>query len=289
MKPAPFDYHRPATLAEAISLMATCDYPKVLAGGQSMMAMMNMRFLQPQTVVDLNDLELDYIRRDGEVLRIGAMTRQRSIELSEEVKICAPLLAEVLQHVGHIQTRNRGTIGGSLCQLDPSAELPTACLTLDAEILVVGPEGERTMPMKEFPMAYMMPSIAPEEIVTEVRIPVARQGHGFGFEEFARRHGDFAVAAAAVTMQVDNGVVSQAAVSIAGLAPVPVRVPTAEAELVGQTASSMRLEKAASLCGQIEAMADVHATVEYRQHLAVVLASQAMSAAAQRALSRSAE
>lgn len=279
MKPAIFDYHRPQTLAEAIGLLSSSEFPKVLAGGQSMMPMMNMRFLQPATVIDINDLDLDYIRRDGNVLRIGAMTRQRRIERSGTVKECAPLLVEVLGHVGHVQTRNRGTIGGSLGHLDPAAELPAACMTLEAEIVVSGPSGARVIPMSAFPLAYMIPAIEPDELVTEVRVPVRAAGDGYGFREFARRHGDFAIAAVAAHLSLRDGRVARAAITVAGLAPVPTRVPEAEALLTGAQADALEIERAAQFCGEIEAVDSVHATAAYARHLAAVMASRAIGAA----------
>jgi len=194
MKPPPFQYHDPKTLAEAVGLLGTLDNAKLLAGGQSLMPMLNMRFVLPDHVIDLNRVEgLAGIRDLGDVIEIGAMTRQRDIEFSEVIKAKCPLLHEAIQFTGHRQTRNRGTIGGSLCHLDPSAEQVTVAAAHDATIVVAGPNGEREIAFADFPAGYLTPAIDLNEIVTAIRIPVWPAGHKSAFVEFARRHGDFAV------------------------------------------------------------------------------------------------
>jgi len=178
----------------------------VLAGGQSLMPMMNMRIVQPAHVIDINRVdELSYIRREGEVLEVGAMTRQRDIEFSEVVEEAFPLMHEAVRHVGHRQTRNRGTLGGSLCQLDPSAELVTVAAAADATVVVASKGGKREIPFADFPLGLMSPAIGANELVTAVRFPLWKRGHGFAFAEFARRHGDFAVASAAVLLEMERG------------------------------------------------------------------------------------
>jgi carbon-monoxide dehydrogenase medium subunit len=283
MKPAPFDYFRPESLAEALALLARLDGAKILAGGQSLLPMLNMRFVQPDHVVDVNHLELDYIIDNGDVIRIGASTRQRDTELSPLVRRRLPLVAEALQHVGHIQTRNRGTIGGSLCHLDPAAELPSVCMTLDAEIVVANVEASRVLPMRDFAAGYMTPALESGEMLIEVRIPAAGPGHGSAFEEFARRHGDFALASVAVSITVKAGTVVRAAITVGGLAPVPTRIAEAERMLVGKAVAGLPIEAAATHCGLLDAMGDTHASAEYRQHLATVLASRALHRAVRRA------
>jgi aerobic carbon-monoxide dehydrogenase medium subunit len=284
MKPAPFDYVRPATIDEALALAASLEGAKILAGGQSLMPMLNMRFVQPDYVIDINRLNLDYIRFEDGRLHIGAATRQRDIELSPLVMKHVPLFGEALRQVGHVQTRNRGTIGGSLCHLDPSAELPCVCMTIDAEIVVRSAQrGARVIPMRDFPAAYMTPAIEPDEIVTEIQVPVWPPRHGYALEEFARRHGDFALASATGLISLSGDVVERAAITIGGLAEVPRRVTEAEQMLTGQSYRQLDVEAAASLCGNIEAISDTQASTQYRQQLAKVMASRALTRAIDRA------
>src|SRR3712207_4819405 len=188
MKPPPFSYHDPRTVPEAVALLGQLENAKLLAGGQSLMPMLNMRFVQPDHVIDLNRVEgLSSIRLEGDTLEIGAMTRQRDLEFHDGVRARCPILYEALLQVGHRQTRNRGTLGGSLCHLDPAAELVTVAAALDAVVSVAGPRGSRDIPFAEFPVAFMMPAIELDEIVTAVRIPLWPIGHGHAFVEFSRR------------------------------------------------------------------------------------------------------
>src|SRR3954470_7814518 len=197
MKPPPFQYHDPKTLAEAVRLLGSLDNAKLLAGGQSLMPMLNFRFVLPDHVIDLNRVEgLSYIRESGDTLEIGAMTRQRDLEFSGTVRARWPIMHEALLQVGHRQTRNRGTIGGSLCHLDPAAELVTLATAYDATVTVVGPNGQREIAFADFPAAYMAPSIELNELVTAVRFPCWSPNHSYAFIEFSRRHGDFAITSA---------------------------------------------------------------------------------------------
>ncbi len=284
MKPPPFTYHDPQTQSEAVALLGRLENAKLLAGGQSLMAMMNMRYVLPDHLIDLNKVEgLSGIAAEGETLRIGAMTRQRDLEFSDTVSRGCPLMAEALLQVGHRQTRNRGTIGGSLCHLDPSAELPTVAMAMDATVHVAGPNGMRDVAMRDFPLAYMTPAVEPDEMVTAVTLPLWAAGHGSAFVEFARRHGDFAIASAAVLLEVDAaGTIRRAALALGGMGEGPVRVPDAEAALVGSRGSQAFADAAASAT-KIDAMADVHASVAYRQHLAGVMARRALEKALARA------
>src|SRR5215813_10113933 len=225
MKPPPFSYHDPRTVGDAVALLGRLDNAKLLAGGQSMMPMLNMRFVQPDHIIDLNKVDgLSYIREANGAIEIGAMTRQRDIEFSDLVRKCCPLMHEAIQHVGHRQTRNRGTIGGSLCHLDPSAELVTVAAAMDATVTVQGPAGSRDIPFSAFPVAYMTPAIEPNEIVTTARFPLWPQPHGYGFVEFARRHGDFAiVSAAALIIEDGAGKITRASITLGGMGAAPVR------------------------------------------------------------------
>ncbi len=281
MKPPPFSYHDPGTVTEAVQLLASLDNAKLLAGGQSLMPMLNMRYAQPDHVIDLNRVEgLSYIREDAGGLEIGAMTRQRDLEFSEDVKRLCPLLAEAMPLIGHRQTRNRGTIGGSLSHFDASAEIPTVCTAVDAIVRVEGPNGEREIPFKDFPAGYLTTSMALDEVLKSVRLPPWAAGHGHGFEEFARRHGDFAIVSAAALIEAGtDGAITRVSVTIGGIGPAPFRVAAAEAALVGQAGSAAALAAAAEHCRDIDAHDDIHAPASYRQHLAVVLARRALEKA----------
>lgn len=281
MKPPPFRYHDPRSVSDAVGLLAKLENPKLLAGGQSLMPMLNMRYVLPDNVIDLNKIEaLSYLREESGALVAGAMTRQRELEFSDVVAKRHPLIKEAILNVGHRQTRNRGTVGGSLCHLDPSAEIPTIALALDATITVAGPKGNRDIAMADFPAGYMTPSIEADELLIGVRIPAWPQGHGYGFVEFARRHGDFAIASAAALLEEDaNGKITRASLTIGGVAVVPQRMRNVEKALVGQTASEDVFRAACEECRKIDAIQDVHAPADYRQHLAAVLSRRALVAA----------
>lgn len=286
MKPAPFTYHNPKTIPEAVALLGKLDNAKVLAGGQSLMAMLNMRYAMPDNIVDLNDVEgLAGIELRGNALYIGAMTRQRDIEISPVVKTHCPLLVEALTNVGHRQTRNRGTIGGSLCQLDPSAELPTVAMAMDATILVQGRQGRRELAMGDFPLTFMTPAIESDEIVTGILLPLWPKAHGHAFVEFARRHGDFALVGAAALLLVDaSGRTRRASVTLCGVGARPARLVEAEKCLIGAAAGPDAFRAAAVHAGAIDAMEDVHASKAYRQQLAATLTERALVTALERAV-----
>jgi carbon-monoxide dehydrogenase medium subunit len=281
MKPPPFQYHDPRTLAEAVKLLGTLDNAKLLAGGQSLMPMLNMRFVLPDHVIDLNRVEgLSYIREAGGALEIGAMTRQRDIEFSDLVKAKCPLLHEAMALIGHRQTRNRGTIGGSLCHLDPAAELVAVAAAHDATVVVAGPKGTREIAFADFPAGYLTPSIELNEIVTAVRMPLWAAGHKAAFVEFARRHGDFAIVSAAALLEIGGGKITRASVTIGGVAVAPVRARDVEQAIVGKAPAPDLFAQACESCRKIEAIEDIHAPASYRQHLAAVLSRRALEKAA---------
>jgi carbon-monoxide dehydrogenase medium subunit len=290
MKPPPFSYHDPRTIGDAVDLLGRLDNAKLLAGGQSLMPMLNMRFVQPDHVIDLNRVEgLAYIREANGALEIGGMTRQRDLEFSDIVAARCPLMGEAVELVGHRQTRNRGTLGGSLCHLDPSAELVSVAATLDATVTVVGPNGAREIAFADFPVAFMTPAIEPNELLTAVRFPVWPKDHGFAFVEFARRHGDFAIVSAAVLITEDGaGRIARAALTIGGMGMVPIRAAAVEQALVGQVPDDKLLREACEACRKLEAIDDVHAPASYRQHLAAVLSRRALERARGRLPSRKA-
>jgi len=285
MKPPPFTYHDPRSIEDAVGLLAEKDNAKLLAGGQSLMPMLNFRFVLPDDLIDLNLIDgLAGIREDGDALVFGGMTRQRDIEYSDLVAKRIPLMKEAILNVGHRQTRNRGTYGGSMSHLDPSAELPTVSMAQDAIVTVQKKGGKRDIAMADFPMGYMMPSFEMDEMVTDIRVPLWPEGHGYAFVEFARRHGDFAITSSAVLLDVDSGgKITRASVTVGGVGASPLRVAAVETGLTGETGSAELFTEIAEKCREIDAMEDVYAPAWYRQHLAAVLTRRALAKAYSRA------
>jgi len=281
MKPPPFSYHDPKTVSEAVGLLASLENAKLLAGGQSLMPMLNMRFVLPDHIIDLNRVEgLSHIRDTGSALEIGAMTRQRELEFSDAVRAHWPIMHEALLQVGHRQTRNRGTIGGSLCHLDPAAELVSLATAYDATVTVVGPNGQREIAFADFPAAYMAPAIEQNELVTAVRFPRWSPSHSYAFIEFSRRHGDFAITSAAVLLEADGaGKVTRASVTLGGVGTAPIRAREVEEAIVGQVPKGELFREACESCRKFDALEDVHAPASYRQHLAAVLSRRALEKA----------
>jgi carbon-monoxide dehydrogenase medium subunit len=280
MKPPPFRYYDPATVDEAVGLLSRLDNAKLLAGGQSLMPMLNLRFVFPDHLIDLNKVSgLSYFRETEGTLAIGAMTRQRELEFPS-LRTRFPLIHEAILYVGHRQTRNRGTVGGSLCHLDPAAELPAIAAAFDAVIEVAGPAGKREIAFADFPAAYMTPSLAADEIVTGVRFPAWPAGHGYAFVEFARRHGDFAMASASVLLTRDaKGRIARLSLTIGGLTTAPLRMRDVEDACIGQLPTDEIFRAASEACRNIDAVDDMHAPARYRKQLAAVLARRALDAA----------
>ena len=278
MKPPPFSYHDPRSIADAVGLLASLDNAKLLAGGQSLMPMLNMRYVQPDHLIDINRVEgLSYIRERDGALEIGAMTRQRDIEFSDLVRERCPLMYEAIRQIGHRQTRNRGTLGGSLCQLDPAAELVACAAALDAKVAVTGKSGARSIDFADFPVAFMTTALEPDELLTGATFPSWPRGHGYAFVEFARRHGDFAIVSAAALIEEDgNGKVTRAALTLGGLGAAPVRAREVERALVGETIEEKRLRDICESLRGLDAIEDVHAPASYRQQLATVLPRRAL-------------
>ncbi len=285
MKPAPFAYYDPATVVEACELLSRLDNARLLAGGQSLMPMMNFRYVTPDHLVDLNKIAgLAGIGVDSGALRLGAMTRQREIEFSAEIARLCPILPEALAHVGHRQTRNRGTIGGSLCHLDPAAELATIAALYDGGLEAESRRGKRQLAFADFAQGYMTTALAPDEILTAVTLKPWPRPHGHAFVELARRHGDFAIVAVAALVELDGrGHIARAALALSGLGPKPVRPAKAEALLEGALPQREAFIAAAAECGKIEAMTDAYVSAAYRQHLARILTQRALQSAARRA------
>lgn len=285
LKAPAFEYHRPSTLAEVTALLATLDDCRLLAGGQSMVPMLNFRVLAPSHVVDLNHVhELSGIEDRGDAVSLGAMTRQRDIEFSPLVARRLPLMAEAIREVGHRQTRNRGTLGGSLCHLDPSAELPVVAAAMDASLRICSRGGERWLPFQAFCEGYMTNALAPDEVLCEIRVPTWPAGHGWSFMEFARRKGDYAIVSVAVLVELGrDGRVQRCAIAVGGIGAAPVRVVDAEALLTGRPLDAAAIAQVAGICGALPAGSDPAVPSWYRQHLAAVLARRALEQAAGRA------
>jgi aerobic carbon-monoxide dehydrogenase medium subunit len=287
MKPPPFQYHDPGTLEEALDLLATRENAKLLAGGQSLMAMLNMRYVQPDHLIDINKISgLAYIRQDQDQIHIGAMTRQRELEFSALVVERCPLMHEALANVGHRQTRNRGTIGGSLCHLDPAAELVAVATACDAIIEVRSQGGTRDVAISDFPAFFMTPAIEPDEIVTGIRFRPWPAEHGSAFLELSRRHGDFALVSISVLLDLDGDIVYRVSLTVGGLTHAPQRVTAAEDILRGIRVTAEAIAGAAAVCSRLPANGDIHGSAAYRQHVAGVLAERALALAHRRALEK---
>jgi carbon-monoxide dehydrogenase medium subunit len=285
MKPSAFTYHAPQTLAEALDLIATLDNARVLAGGQSLMPMMNYRVVQPEHLIDLGRIpELNFVEATPDGLAIGSMTAQRTIERSAIVQKNCPLLIDALFHVGHQQTRNRGTIGGSLCHLDPSAELPVTACALDAMLTAASRNGRRKIAFADFPAGYLTTSLEPDEILVQIEFGKWPQRAGSAFEEYAVRPADFAiVSVAAVVALGEDDIIADARLAAGGIAPVPARLTSVEALLKGERVSASLIEHAAEAAAALPAEGDEMNPAEYRQELAGHLTQRALTQAIERA------
>jgi carbon-monoxide dehydrogenase medium subunit len=279
VKPAPFEYHRVDTVGEAVERLGELgEDAKIIAGGQSLAPMMNFRLARPSALVDITRIpSLRYLYREGAALRVGALTTHHAVETSRDPGVAGgyDVLRRAARWVGHYPIRTRGTFGGSIAHADPSAEWPMLAVLLDAEITAVGPEGERTIPAAELFQGFMTTSLAPDELLTEVRFP-APAPHA-AISEFARRHGDFAIVAAAVALELDDGTCTAARVVLGGVADAPVRVAEAEEALAGATLDDAALTAAGrAAAGAIDPPSDLHGSGDYRRELAAVLIRRAI-------------
>ncbi|MER7013823.1 FAD binding domain-containing protein [Saccharopolyspora sp. NPDC000359] len=255
MKPPPFHYARPGTLDEAVRLLAADEDAKALAGGQSLLPMMNFRLARPSVLVDIGRLpELSGLRRKDDVLVIGAGVRQRTAETAQLVRESCPLLGLALRHVGHHQIRSRGTIGGSLAHADPAAELCAAAVALDAEVVVTGTSGRRSIPASDLFVAPFQTALSAEEVLTEVRVPV--RAARCGFAEIGTRAGDFALAGVAAALDVADGAVTEARLVGLGIGGTVQRLPEAEAVLRGQALDDALIASAAQAAADATAPPD---------------------------------
>jgi len=288
MKPPSFEYAAPSTVAEAVSLLQQHGgEAKILAGGQSLMPLLNMRFARPTALIDLRQVaDLDGIREANGGLAIGAMTTKRAVERSELVKSRQPLLHGATLWIAHPQIRNRGTVGGSMAQADPAAEYPAVALALDAEFRAAGPGGERSIAAEDFFVTYLTTALDENEVLTEVRVPALPERTGWSIQEVARRHGDFAMVGAAITVALGGGGrCSDARVVLFGVGPTPLRARGAEQVVTGEAPGEAVFAEAGRKTAEEidEPLSDVHASAEYRRHLAQVLTRRGLAEAAGRA------
>lgn len=289
MKPAPFEYHRPDDAAGAVQLLAELgEGAKVLAGGQSLVPMLALRLAYFDHLVDVTRIdELRGIgRRNGE-LAIGAGTTDAAVGASTEVAAAVPLLTRVTPFIGHFQIRNRGTVGGSIAHADPAAEYPAVALTLDAEMDALSPRGTRSIPAASFFTGLWSTALEPDELLTGIRFPVWSGRCGFAVQEFARRHGDFAIAGATVALELDDDDrVRRCGIGLVGLGATPRRATAAEGEVVGRAVSEISAEELGqhALAGLDGVPSDLQGSASYRTRVGAAMVSRAWAAASTEAL-----
>jgi len=289
MKPPSFDYHAPQSAAAALELLGRYGTDaRLLAGGQSLVPLLNFRLSAPAVIVDLNRAaDLAYIKEENGQVRMGAMTRQRAIEFSPLVKSRLPLLAEATRWVGHLPTRTRGTIGGSLAHSDPAAEYPAVVTALDAELVIRGSAGERVVRAAEFFVGFMTTALQPGEMLVEVRMAAQAPDSGWAFEEFSRRHGDFAIVGIAAMVAVGGDRCRSARLAACGASPTAMRLRAAEEILEHGGVDDRYIDDAAGRAAElVDPGADLHASAEYRRHLTRVLTRRALKRAVERARKR---
>lgn len=289
MKPAPFEYHAPASLDEALFILHnSAGDAKLLAGGQSLVPAMNFRVVQPSMLIDLNRVsELGYVHEGNEHLRIGAMTRERQLEFNGSIVKRVPLLHEAAPHIAHPQIRNRGTIGGSIVNADPAAELPVLMLTSRARLKARNTSAERWIDARDFFVGMFTTALEPDEILVEIEVPFMPQRTGWSFLEVAPRAGDYAMMGVAVLITLDEWGKCQAAKLVyLNAGDGPVEAQEAAQLLQGESVTDELMESAAEIAGETEInpFGNIHASVEYQRHLAKVLTKKALKTAAQRAV-----
>jgi carbon-monoxide dehydrogenase medium subunit len=290
MYPSPFEYHAPSSVAEAVGLLQRYgDEAKVLAGGQSLIPMMNLRLLAPAHIVDINGLENGGPTVEGDALRIPALTRQRTIEHGALVKEHSPVLADAVRFIGNVRVRTRGSVGGNLAHADPSSELSVAALASGASVTITGPNGSRSAPLRDLFVTYMTTSLDLDELVTELRVPVMGRETGWSFLEMARRAGEFAIVNVAALVTLDRSDGSSAAVSVVlgGVSDTPVDVTDEVSEVVvGSRGNHTFAEGGTKAANAIEPRSDIHASAKYRKELVRVYVTRALELAYNRARRR---
>jgi carbon-monoxide dehydrogenase medium subunit len=285
MKPAPFLYVRASSVDDALAGLASRgDDAKVLAGGQSLIAMMNLRLIRPAALIDINRLsDLAYIRQENGTVAIGALTRQSAVESSELITRLCPLMAEAIRFVAHRPIRNRGTVGGNLAHADPTSELPAVAVALGATFVARSQQGQRTIAADNFFVGPLSTALAASELLTEVRVPVWPAGQGWSFMEVSPRAGDYALVGVAATLRAADGVCQAARLAYSGVGPRPIRVVKAEQVLVGRPSREATFREAAEVAAeQVDPSSDFHATSEYRRDLVRALTRRALMAALDR-------
>ena len=285
MKPAPFDYARPQSVTDALALLsARASEAKILAGGQSLVPMMNFRMARPGLLIDINRLaELDYHRVEGGHLVVGALARHAALRSSTLVRTACPLMAEAYQHVAHGPIRNRGTLCGNLCHADPASEMPAVALATDAVLVLKSSSGERRIPAEEFFLGTYETAANPDELLVEVRIPVAPEQQGWGFREMSVRKGDFALTGVAAILTVAREKIASAALAVCGVGDRAQRLRSVEASLIGGSPNSDAFARAGEQAGAaLDPQTDLHADAAYRRDLVRTLMERALVAAAER-------
>lgn len=280
MKPASFDYVRAESVDHAVHALAGAGGDgKILAGGQSLMPMMNFRLVKPSVLVDINSIPgLDRIEKRDNRISLGALVRHRMTAEDSIIAEHVPVLHYAMKHVAHLTVRNRGTFCGSVCHADPAAEMPMMSLLLNGLVHIRSSQGERQVPVSEFFVGSLITVLEPDELVTGIEIDVLPPSTGWAFEEFARRHGDYALAAVAVTMMRKDGLVSDVRVALMGVGDMPMRLPAVEAMLEGREINDPLIDRTVEMIReQIEPNSDLNASSDYRRHLAGALARRALS------------
>lgn len=287
MKPAPFQYHAPRSVAETIDSLASYDGDaKLLAGGQSLLPLLSLRFSAPSAIVDLNGVDsLAYHRIESQDLVVGALCRHRDIELDSELRRRCPAIADAVSTIGHVSIRNRGTVVGSIVHADPSAEWPALALLFDASVHVVGLNTTRSIPAENFFEGFLTTDLAPDEVVTEIRFQLPPTSAGSAFAELARRHGDFAMVGVGAVLDVSpEETVRSARIALIGVGEKAIRVREAEAFLTGREPDEAAFAEVAALVAEsVDPPSDIHATSSYRRRLADVLTRKVLTTANQRA------
>jgi len=287
MKPPPFEYAAPRKTDEAVALLAQHgDRAKVLAGGQSLVPLLNFRLAQPEVLVDVNRVaELAYVRPVDSGIAFGALTRQHTVERSDDVRARLPIVTEACRLIGHLPIRHRGTIGGSLAHADPASELPAVMVALEAELTAVRRGGRRTLPAEQFFTGIFTTALAPDELLTEIRVPGLPSRTGSAFVEIARRAGDFAIVGIAALVTLDDaGRVGRARLALCGVGPTPIRARQAERVLEGERPEGRALDEATDkIVAATDPPGDIHASAAFRKKLARHVGRQAIGLAARRA------
>lgn len=286
MIPAAFDYQSPATLHEAIALLSQHrDTAKVMSGGQSLLPLLKLRLGSAEHLVDIGRIPgLDYLREEGGFLKIGGRTREAALERSELIKTRYPILLDTALVIADPLVRNRATVGGNLAHGDPANDHPATMLAVRAEVSAVGPKGERKIPIDQFFVGLFATALEPDEILTEIRVPVPQAGSGGAYVKLERKVGDYATAAAAAQLTIQGGKITRAGLALTNAGPVPTRAAAAEQFLTGKSADEKTLAEAARLAADATSPnADRRGQVDYKKEMARVLATRALKKAVERA------